>query len=50
MRPGELGETKLENLDPPIPGEKDVFRLQIAINNATVVRRYQPACNSWFYK
>ena len=41
LRPRQFRQSKIENLYPPIVGDEDIFRLQIAMNDPFVVRRRQ---------
>ena len=35
----ELGQSEVENLHPPVFGQEDVFRLQVAMHDSGIVRR-----------
>jgi hypothetical protein len=41
----ELGQAKVENLRVPVRHEEDVLGLQIAVNDALVVRGGQSVCD-----
>ena len=41
-RPRELGEAEVEDLDPPVARDEDVLGLQIAVDDALVVRGGEP--------
>src|SRR5215470_13833331 len=41
----ELGQPEIENLDVPVAGEPNVFRLQVTMHNPLLVRRRQSQTN-----
>jgi hypothetical protein len=42
---GQLGETEVEDLDALVPGEKQVLRFQVTMNDPLLVRCSQPLCD-----
>ena len=43
LRPRQLGDPEVEDLEPPFVGDEEVLGLQIAVDDVVLVRRGQPA-------